>query len=119
MYIDGFDGIEGILKDFEAPPEALLDAHVLYAKYRHESYEGMAFVLFMKDKKMYEVQGSHCSCNGLEGQWGPEETSREALEFRFFGEDCDWPYACESEEDKDALRQAVLTEIAETILLRN
>lgn len=66
-------------KDFEI---TLTDENILFAVYTYEDYSGKAFVLFEKDGKLYEVNGSHCSCNGLEGQWQPEETSVEALKFR-------------------------------------
>jgi len=55
------------------------EEELLFASYGGGSYEGDAFVLFRKDGKLFEVNGSHCSCYGLEGQWGPEETSIEAL----------------------------------------
>ena len=55
---------------------------ILLASYAYECYEGDAFVLFRKDDKLYEVNGGHCSCYGLEGQWSPEETTIEALERR-------------------------------------
>jgi hypothetical protein len=55
---------------------------VLFASYEYAGYEGDAFVLFRKDGKLYEVNGGHCSCYGLEGQWEPEETTIEALEHR-------------------------------------
>lgn len=63
--------------DFEAPvPEG---AEVLFAIYDEHSYEGDAFVLFRHDGGLFEVNGSHCSCYGLEGQWDPEPTSVDAL----------------------------------------
>lgn len=46
---------------------------ILVASYGEQSYEGDAFVLFRQDGKLYEVNGSHCSCYGLEDQWEPEE----------------------------------------------
>lgn len=52
---------------------------IIYAEYENEYYEGSAFVIFEKDGKVFEVNGSHCSCYGLEGQWEPEETTVEAL----------------------------------------
>jgi len=52
---------------------------VVFAAYSCEYYEGDAFVLFIKDGKLYEVNGSHCSCYGLEGQWEPEETFVDAI----------------------------------------
>ncbi|GAB3763664.1 hypothetical protein GCM10028796_17570 [Ramlibacter monticola] len=57
-------------------------AEILLASYGTPSYEGYAFVLFRRDGKLYEVNGSHCSCYGLEGQWEPEETTIEALRHR-------------------------------------
>jgi len=52
---------------------------VLLASYSYEDYSGDAFVLFRKGDKLYEVNGGHCSCHGLEGQWEPEETTVKAL----------------------------------------
>ena len=58
------------------------DIHILFASYSYYCYSGHAFVLFERDGKLFEVNGSHCSCYGLEGQWKPEETTIEALEHR-------------------------------------
>lgn len=55
---------------------------VLLASYSYENYSGDAFVLFRKDGKLYEVNGGHCSCYGLEGQWIPEETTIAELKHR-------------------------------------
>lgn len=55
---------------------------VLLASYGYQNYSGDAFVLFRKDGKLYEVNGSHCSCHGLERQWQPEETTVEELRHR-------------------------------------
>lgn len=52
---------------------------ILFASYGGQSYEGDALVVFVEGDKLYEVNGGHCSCNGLEGQWSPEETTWEAL----------------------------------------
>jgi hypothetical protein len=65
----------------EEKPE-FKDAEILLASYGTPSYEGYAFVLFRREGKLYEVNGSHCSCYGLEGQWDPEETTVEALRHR-------------------------------------
>lgn len=56
------------------------DANILVAYYSQEYYEGSAYVLFMKDGKLYEVCGGHCSCYGLEEQWDPEETSWDVID---------------------------------------
>lgn len=56
--------------------------NVLIAYYTYANYSGSAWVLFEQDGKLYEVNGSHCSCYGLEGQWCPEETDLETIKFR-------------------------------------
>lgn len=66
--------------------------NILLASYTYDYYSGNAFVLFEKEGKLYEVNGGHCSCYGLEArgwdldgsisQWEPEEISIEALEYR-------------------------------------
>lgn len=60
------------------------EVKILFAYYSYYSWTGMAFVLFEQDGKLYEVNGSHCSCYGLEGQWDPEETTVKALSMRKF-----------------------------------
>jgi len=80
-YFDGFGNLEDVIRDFEIDTD-LNDRNILFASYATEAYEGSAFVLFKRDKKLYEVNGSHCSCYGLEGQWEPEETSWDALAMR-------------------------------------
>ncbi len=58
------------------------DVNILFASYSESNYSGDAFVLLEKSGKLYEVNGSHCSCYGLEDQWELEETSLSALKFR-------------------------------------
>jgi len=70
-----------ITRDFEAEG-ALDNATVHYAEYDCPSYSGYAVVVFERDGKLFEVHGSHCSCFGLEDQWGPEETTWEAIAMR-------------------------------------
>lgn len=55
---------------------------ILLASYSYENYSADAFVLFRKGGKLFEVNGGHCSCYGLEGQWEPEETTVAALKHR-------------------------------------
>ena len=55
---------------------------ILFAAYDTPPYEGYALVVYARDGVLYEVNGSHCSCNGLEGQWEPEATPRAALAMR-------------------------------------
>jgi hypothetical protein len=79
IYFDLFETQEDIIKEFAINSKELEGAEILYASYDTPPYEGYAQVIFRKDDKLYEVNGSHCSCNGLEGCWVPEETSILAL----------------------------------------
>ncbi len=72
---------QGLMDDFEITEEELRGCRILFAYYLYESYEGDAYVLFKKDNKLYEVNGSHCSCNGLEDQWEPEEMDIKEIEY--------------------------------------
>lgn len=82
MYLGQFDNKEDLISQFEISEQDLEGCRILFAAYENESYEGYAMVIFSKDGKLYEVNGSHCSWYGLEGQWQPEETSLDALKMR-------------------------------------
>ncbi|MCR8994730.1 hypothetical protein [Brevibacillus laterosporus] len=75
-------GLALLKDDFQIRGDELKDVEILLASYTCAKWEGDAFVLFRKDGKLYEVNGSHCSCFGLEGQWKPDETNIEVLEHR-------------------------------------
>lgn len=79
VYFDEFESKEDMMREFCISSEQLEGVEILYASYDCPPYEGYAHVIFRKDDKLYEVNGSHCSCYGLEDQWEPEETSVEAL----------------------------------------
>lgn len=81
-FIDGFDSIEECFREFEVEPKAR-NVEVLIAVYDCPQYEGSATVVFVKDGAAYVVDGAHCSCYGLEGQWKPERVeSIEELRMR-------------------------------------
>lgn len=82
QYVENFESLGDVIRAYEAPADALKGAVVYLAWYGYGSYDGRSLVIFKKNKKLYEVNGSHCSCYGLEGQWRPEETSWEALKMR-------------------------------------
>ena len=63
---------------FYVPEEDQKNIEFIFASYEYEDYSGYAFAVFIKDGKLYEINESHCSCNGLE-HWEPEETSVIAL----------------------------------------
>lgn len=76
-----------VWRDFLPKAEQIEGVEILLAWYDDPwGYSGEAFVLFRKDGKLFEVNGSHCSCYGLEDQWEPEETDAEALIFRLGNE---------------------------------
>jgi hypothetical protein len=84
-------GLDEMVTDFGIDKSVVEDCEILLASYSYEDYEGDAFVLFKRDGKLFEVNGCHCSCHGLESQsysgdtdtqWEPEETTKEALEHR-------------------------------------
>lgn len=76
-------GKGAVMSYFRIGEEDLEGVEILLASYDEVwAYDGEAYVLFRKDGKLYEVHGSHCSCYGLEGQWEPEETTLESIEYR-------------------------------------
>jgi len=90
-YFGGFNNLEDIAREFadepynrkrKIPENLPTEEQIIFAAYEGGSYEGAAIVVYEKDGKLWEVNGSHCSCYGLEGQWAPEETTREALAMR-------------------------------------
>lgn len=93
-YIDGFSSWRvqdtpdlvnnptAVFDEFQVSDKNRVGVEILLAVYETSTYQGYAFVLFRKDGKLYEVNGSHCSCYGLEGQWTPEETSIPVLKLR-------------------------------------
>jgi hypothetical protein len=78
---DGWNSedLSSLKREFDISDKELEGVNVLYANYTLGCYEGEALVVFEKEGKLYEVNGSHCSCYGLEGMWEPEETTKEAL----------------------------------------
>jgi hypothetical protein len=79
-FLGNFGDVKDVEHEFQI---ALNDGEkILLAWYSYEDYSGSAFVLYEQNGKLYEVNGSHCSCYGLEEQFQPEETSVEALEYR-------------------------------------
>lgn len=80
MYVGQFGCKLDIATQFST--ELSDDINILYAEYTNEDYSGSAYVLYEQKGKLFEVYGSHCSCNGLEDQFRPEETSVVALRYR-------------------------------------
>ena len=68
--------LDGLKSDFDIDDVV---GEILFAAYTYEDYSGDAFVIFTNEGKLFEVNGGHCSCYGLEGQWEPEETTKGAI----------------------------------------
>lgn len=68
-----------VLQEFGLQKKDLNGMEILYAEYETADYEGSAFILLRDQAGNYfEVNSSHCSCNGLE--WCcPEPTTKKAL----------------------------------------
>jgi hypothetical protein len=80
IFLHDWSDLEGMCKDFEIPSDQLANSTVLLASYAYRDYSGNAFVLFQTGQgQLFEVNGGHCSCHGLEDQWIPEETNIDAL----------------------------------------
>ena len=94
QYFGAWNSRENVLQDFfpqydweevqryPLPEDFPSDEEILFAWYDCADYSGSALVVYERDGKLFEVNGSHCSCYGLEEQWKPEETSAEALGMR-------------------------------------
>lgn len=79
VFFESFDSVQSIAHEFKVNVEVLNEVNLLFAFYDNDGYSGRAFVLYEKYGKFFEVHANHCSCYGLEDQWDPEETFKEAL----------------------------------------
>lgn len=82
---DGFENWQDVAVNFntgyawddEAKAAALIKIpepeEVIIAADNQEGYEGDAWIVYRNGEKYYEVEGSHCSCMGFEGQFDPQE----------------------------------------------
>jgi hypothetical protein len=76
VYLGSFGGKESVASNFDIGE---VDGEIIVAVYDTGDWEGSAFVVFEQGGKVYEVNGNHCSCYGLEGQWEPEEVAWKEL----------------------------------------
>ena len=66
--------------EFQIPFESVENIRIIVAYESEQDYSMSNWFLFIgEDGELYENHGSHCSCDGFEGQWGPEKTSVEYL----------------------------------------
>lgn len=91
----GFDDADDIADEFSGrswglggdtvyPKPDLSNTEIAVAVYDGNGYSMNTFILFRntEDGAWYEVNGSHCSCYGLEGQWEPELVDPKAILIR-------------------------------------
>lgn len=91
------------------PPDGMAsEAEVLFASYGGGSYDGDATVIFIRNGDLFEVGGSHCSCNGLEGQWVPARVTWDALAMREVDGDKGYGFLSDHEQPaRDAWRAMI------------
>ncbi len=82
VYLGSWSCVEDVERDFGLEVGALKNVKVIVAAYDQPDYEGSAFVLLKRGRKYFEVNGSHCSCMGLEEQWSEEEVTLKELRHR-------------------------------------
>ena len=101
LFIDRFENWDDVVSDFGPTEdgrgkEVPTDVEPIIAYYTYEDYNGDAFVLYKQDGVYYEVNGTHCSCYGLENQWHPEEVvpeelaNRPGIIYSWYGDDDDF-----------------------------
>jgi hypothetical protein len=74
-----FKGNFSCKEDVEEQFATKIDGTILYAAYDSPAYEGYAYVVLLVDGELYDVEASHCSCNGLEECWSPQKSSIKAI----------------------------------------
>ena len=89
VFLQSFKNRTDIINEFQIKPDALRGVRILLAWYGYGGYCGESLVIFERGGRLYEVNASHCSCYGIEGQWEPEGTTPEALLKRTIYDSCD------------------------------
>lgn len=80
----GFEDLKDIKEKFESDCDNVKEDEILFASYGESCWNGDAIILIQRDGKLYTVEGSHCSCYGLGGQWEMIETNKVVLRNRKF-----------------------------------
>lgn len=81
VFFDQFDNINDVLREFSITEKELNGCEIVFAYYTYEDYSGDALVVLRDpcNGMFYEVNGCHCSCYGLDGQWDMEETTLDVM----------------------------------------
>lgn len=91
MILHGFDNLDDLCKNYQIEREHIDLYEVLFAEYQCGSWEGCSIILLKRGNDFFVVQASHCSCYGLEGQFEPMPTNKEALYLEYKGK---FNFAC-------------------------
>ncbi|MES9889173.1 MAG: hypothetical protein ABW140_20410 [Candidatus Sedimenticola sp. 6PFRAG1] len=75
-------GISALKQAFGITDRELHGVDVLLASYARDAFSGEAFILIRKGGTLFEVNASHDSIGGFDGQWEPEDTLVAALRYR-------------------------------------
>lgn len=80
-YFGEFEKLEDVRNEFHVSLTDLFptERQMVFAWYGVGGYDGSALVVFKIKGQYYQVEGSHCSCYGLENQWEPDPVSKEQL----------------------------------------
>lgn len=77
--------LETIANEFKVHIEQLGIKKLLIGYIGSWGYDSTAWILFTDlEGNLKEVNGSHCSCYGFEGQWEPKDSSVEYLKSKHF-----------------------------------
>ncbi|MGN6347058.1 MAG: hypothetical protein ACTHME_05085 [Candidatus Nitrosocosmicus sp.] len=80
IYHGYFSDWDDVVEEFECNekhPEEVIFA--IYDSDGSNGYEADSIVIYRNGEKYFIVEGGHCSCYGLEGQWQPEEYTKHEL----------------------------------------
>jgi hypothetical protein len=102
------EGYGGKVNEPEATSFAADMAGLIVGVLDSWTYEEAAHFIFERGGKLFEVTASHCSCDGFEGRWEPEEISWEQLAMRPAG----W-ISYDTEEACEYIEEIVKQRVAE------
>lgn len=87
-----FDSAEEVFNQFRVHKDERKGINILFASYGGGDYDGEAFVLYEQGGTLWEANGSHCSCFGLEDQWSGEHVVLSELQNRVISGEQYWSY---------------------------
>lgn len=81
------------------------ETEILVASYVCEDWTGQAIVIYREGGELFIVEGSHCSCFGLEDQWNPERIDLAYIDYRTRNGNWFWSYPEYNAEFTKALKK--------------